>query len=72
MKSIISIILGGIKTTGSAIALFVISAVIFFGIAYVAPPAFIAIGKAVDAPRCFIGMKEYCDRNYDSIREFGR
>jgi hypothetical protein len=41
--------------------------VFFIFLAYVAPPAFVAVGKVLDAPRCIIGMKEYCDRNYNVI-----
>jgi hypothetical protein len=41
----------------------------FIGLVYLAPSAFIAFGKAVDAPRCFIGMKMYCDRDYGYIEE---
>lgn len=48
----------------------VIGFLLFFGIlAYVAPGVFVAFGQMVDAPRCAMGMDEYCDRNYDSVKE---
>lgn len=43
----------------------------FLALAYYAPSAFIAFGKLVDAPRCAIGMTEYCDRDYEAIKNFG-
>jgi hypothetical protein len=51
----------------------IIAIVVFLlALAYYAPDAFIAFGKAVDAPRCAIGMTEYCDRDYSDIEEFGK
>lgn len=46
--------------------------VFFIALAYYAPSAFIAFGEFVDSSRCAIGMDAYCERNYDSIREFGK
>lgn len=48
----------------------IIGFLLFFGIlAYVAPGAFVAFGKMIDAPRCAIGMDQYCDRNYDNVKQ---
>jgi hypothetical protein len=47
----------------------IIGAALFFGIlAYVAPGVFVAFGQMIDAPRCAIGMDEYCDRDYSPIK----
>ena len=46
----------------------IIGAALFFGIlAYVAPGVFVAFGQMIDAPRCAIGMDEYCNRDYSVI-----
>lgn len=47
----------------------IIALFIFFGaLAYFAPGTFVAFGKMIDAPRCAIGMDQYCDRNYDAVK----
>jgi hypothetical protein len=52
--------------------LFVAALVFFLVLAYLAPAAFVAFGKMIDAPRCAIGMTQYCDRSYDAVeRLFG-
>jgi len=65
MKRIISTV----ATTLASAMLFIVGCSFFLGLAYLAPSAFIAFGKAVDAPRCFIGMKQYCDRDYSDVEE---
>jgi len=62
-------IIMNIVTAASTGAFILIVLGFFIGLVYLAPSAFIAFGKAVDAPRCFIGMKEYCDRDYSFIEE---
>jgi hypothetical protein len=62
-------IIMNIAKAASTGAFILVVAGFFIGLVYLAPSAFIAFGKAVDAPRCFIGMKEYCDRDYSNVEE---
>lgn len=55
------------KNTISGISLIGGAILFFCALVYVAPSVFVAFGKVVDAPRCFIGMKEYCNRDYSAI-----
>ncbi len=42
--------------------LFLIALVAFAILYFVSPDAFNKVGKILDAPRCAIGMEQYCDR----------
>jgi hypothetical protein len=42
--------------------LFLIALFVFATLYFVSPDAFNKVGKAIDTPRCAIGMEQYCDR----------